>query len=345
MSEAESPEAPKTPTRRQRWVRRLKRVAIGTAIFFVALAITVGVMVRLALRELPPHPDLARSHEDAVARFEKVRAAEAALPLMPEGRSILMTHGRRTEHAVIFFHGLTNAPFQFEKLAREIHAKGWNVYIPRLPHHGLADRKVSNLSKFTAAELRDCTDDACDLAAGLGEQVVVCGLSAGGVAAAWATQNRPDVDRAVLLAPATGIVRTSGFFLNRIVFLLFPLLPDIDNSSKDPTIPAHCYPGFSSKALGEMLRLSAATIGGASRKPAAVDNVALVTSRKDVAINDAVIWHLVSLWRIGGLPHFEALDFALDQGVEHDMIDPTQTYQKTDIVYPRILELIEKRPR
>ena len=46
---------------------------------------------------------------------------------------------------------------------------------------------------------------AVDIAAGLGDQVTIAGLSAGGVVAAWAAQHRRDVHRAVLIAPSLGV--------------------------------------------------------------------------------------------------------------------------------------------
>jgi len=40
-----------------------------------------------------------------------------------------------------------------------------------------------------------------DIAQRLGEQVVMLGISAGGVATAWAAQNRSDIDLAVIISP------------------------------------------------------------------------------------------------------------------------------------------------
>jgi esterase/lipase len=67
---------------------------------------------------------------------------------------------------------------------------GYNVLIPRLPRHGLADRKVENLSPLKAEELRDCADASVDIACGLAQKVYVARLSAGGTLSAWIAQNR-----------------------------------------------------------------------------------------------------------------------------------------------------------
>ena len=156
--------------------------------------------------------------------------------LNPVCRSILLTHGLRTERAVVFFHGYTNCPQQFSELGKIFYDMGYNVLIPRLPRHGLADRKVENLSPLKAEELRDCADISVDIACGLGQKVYVAGLSAGGTLSAWIAQNRSEVTRAVLIAPALGFSRREGTRLQKGIALLLPLLPDIrtDWFSVDP---------------------------------------------------------------------------------------------------------------
>src|SRR5271165_1003172 len=52
-------------------------------------------------------------------------------------------------------------------------------------------------------------------------------LSAGGTLSAWIAQNRTEVTRAVLIAPALGFSRHEGTHLQKGIALLLPLLPDI----------------------------------------------------------------------------------------------------------------------
>lgn len=327
------------------WRPIVRRVAVATGILLLAVLALVAFGIQRVLRELPSRAAPAPSYAVALARFAEVQRREAALPLLPVARSRLLEHGRPTDRVIVLLHGLTNCPAQFEQLGQSLYSRGWNVYIPRLPRHGMADRRSANLTSLRADELREFADASVDLARGLGAEITVCGLSAGGTVGAWIAGHRPDVARAVLVAPATGLVRTDGFWLNRLAFLLLPLLPDLvtDRFTADPHAPPHCYPGFSSRSLGELLRLSAATIGQAMRRPPAVQDVALVTSRNDTAINDAVLWRLVSLWRARGLERFTAHDFPAAAGVQHDMIDPAQPYQRTAVVYPLLLDLIERR--
>ncbi len=248
----------------------------------------------------------------------------------------------RTERVVVFFHGYTNCPEQFNELGRIFYDLGYNVLIPRLPRHGVADRKVENLSPIKAEELRDCADTSVDIACGLGQKVYVAGLSAGGTLSAWIAQNRTEVNRTVLIAPALGFSRHEGTRLQKGIALLLPLLPDIrtDWFSVDPDAPDHVYPGFSSRALGQLLRVSVATFAGALERAPRVQDVALVTSKSDDAVSDLLAWQLIGLWRSKGLKKFAAVDFPKEMKIEHDMIDPAQKNQQIEVVYPVLISLL-----
>ena len=72
---------------------------------------------------------------------------------------------------------------QFASFAALLYRKGDNVYVPRLPHHAERADEAAALARITAEELRDAADAAVDLAGGLGDSVIVVGLSAGGTMA------------------------------------------------------------------------------------------------------------------------------------------------------------------
>ena len=116
----------------------------------------------------------------------------------------LITHDRKVERAIILVHGYTNCPQQFNTLGQQFYDLGYNVLIAPLPHHGLADRMIEEHGLLTAEELAAYADETVDLAQGLGDQVVMMGISAGGVTTAWAAQHRSDIDLAVIISPAFG---------------------------------------------------------------------------------------------------------------------------------------------
>jgi hypothetical protein len=55
------------------------------------------------------------------------------------------------------------SPQQFRQLGESFFEAGYNVLIPLLPRHGMADRKLENLSKLGAEELRACADTSVDI--------------------------------------------------------------------------------------------------------------------------------------------------------------------------------------
>src|SRR5215475_1348558 len=164
------------PGRSKEIVRRAVR--LGVTLFLALFAIsdfgcaTFNLSLSAARERLQSHPNPARNYDEALSRFQKIQSSEGP-ELNPVCLSILLTHGKRTKRTVVFFHGLTNCPEQFRELGHTFYELGYNVLIPRLPRHGLADRRVENLTPLKAEELRDCADASVDIACGLGEKVSV----------------------------------------------------------------------------------------------------------------------------------------------------------------------------
>src|SRR5215469_120067 len=325
---------------------RLARLAfvllIAVLIVWGILYLTFDHVLHAAHDALRSRPTPAADYSEALARFGKMEEEDGP-EISTACRSILLTHGQGTEKAVVLFHGYTNCPQQFRELGQMLYEQGYNVLIPRLPRHGLADRKVENLSPLTAEELRECADASVDIACGLGRKVYVAGLSAGGTLSAWVAQNRSEVTRVVLIAPALGFTRYEGTRFQKALALLLPLLPDIRRywHDFDPDALGHSYPGFSSWALGQLLRVSVATFAGALDQAPRVQDVALVTSRSDKAVSDYLVWQLIGLWRSRELFKFASVDFPQAMKIEHDMIDPANKNQQTEIVYPVLIRLLD----
>ena len=82
--------------------------------------------------------------------------------------------------AVILLHGISNCPHTYVRLGAMLHARGHSVVMPRMPQNGHADRNTDALRRLTAEQLASYGDAAVDVAAGLADEVVVCGISAGG---------------------------------------------------------------------------------------------------------------------------------------------------------------------
>ena len=191
------------------------RLIAGLVLLFIGIIVGFYFLSRTLRESLASRPAPVTTYEEAVARFERLSLSqeEATTPLT---RSILYTHGHRAQKAVVFFHGYSSSPQQFRDLGERFFRLGYNVLIPRLPHHGIANRKLENLSTLRAEELRECADTSVNIATGLGDKIYVGGLSAGGVMAAWIAENRKEVSRVLLIAPALVLGRGAGTLGGRL---------------------------------------------------------------------------------------------------------------------------------
>ena len=198
-------------TRRSYRIVRMSRRHILLLPLLMFLACARPREEQAASFPIPPAP----TYDDAVARVARRQAADDSV-VAQGGRALLLTHGQRTPRAYGRRHGLTKSPAQVRDLGEHAHvaigalgqrlfATGDNVYIPRLPHHAERVAAVRQLSRVNADELTMFADSIVDVARGLGDSVVVAGMSAGGTITAWVAQWRADVQRAVLIAPAIGV--------------------------------------------------------------------------------------------------------------------------------------------
>ena len=242
----------------------------------------------------------------------------------------------------MIFHGFTNCPKQFDPMARDFVRLGYNVYVPLLPRHGMADRMTDELSRLTAEEMVRAGQDALDIATGLGDSVTVMGLSSGAVLSAWLAEHRPEVASAVLLAPAfaPGNVpspvakRLTGALLRAPNFFLW-----WDSKQRDRVGgPSQAYPRFPSRALAEVYRLGFRVLDEATRtRPNAA--IVIVTTRIDEGVNNDMVSELVVGWKRHGAA-VTTYEFPESLRVHHDMIDRAQPYQRVAISYPAIESLV-----
>src|SRR4051812_39257607 len=132
----------------------------------LALLMVVVTLIPTATADLTPSPSPSTSYADAVARVADPQRGDAGLAV-PPGRTVLLTHGKRSARVVVLFHGFTNSPRQYEHLAAQLYATGDNVYIPRLPLHAEWGSRAGTLAALTAEALRQAADSAVDVATGL----------------------------------------------------------------------------------------------------------------------------------------------------------------------------------
>ncbi len=139
------------------------------------------------------------SYQAAIERADATAQKDKEDGTIEGCASRLLTHGHKTAKAIVMFHGVTACPHQFEALAQVFFDAGYNVYVPRTPHHGLANVRQHGL--VTANELVDYANASVTITSGLGDEIGAAGLSGGGMLATWAAEYRPEVTRLLALSP------------------------------------------------------------------------------------------------------------------------------------------------
>jgi carboxylesterase len=309
----------------------------GLAVLVVLLFAAVWLLRPLS-PSLPSHPRLAATYDDAVRRIAAMQAADS-LPLMSGCATRFYTHGARTPRVVVLLHGLTNCPAQFDSLGRMAFAAGANVLIPRLPHHGLRDRLTTDLARTEARELCAFTDAVLDAAHGLGDSVTVAGLSIGGAMAAWAGQERPDVDRAVVIAPMLGWARAPGPVRTAALARVASTLPNTfvwwdDKLRENVGGPKHVYPRFATRSVAACMMIGGAVLDRAAHAPPAARSLVMVTVGGDPAADNTAAAALLRAWRAHGARDVREYQFPAALHLSHDVVDPEQVGGNPAVTYP-----------
>ena len=329
--------------------RTVPRLAASLALFLVVALVGAFAVLTLlpldteSLRANAAASTPAASYDEALAKIAAVRAEEAKLPLNPRCLSNLLTHGKKVERVVVFFHGLTNCPAQAEQLGAKLFALGYNVYLPRIPQHGDADQMSLVLADLTAEQLIAVGNEATDIAQGLGDEVVITGLSAGGIIAGWIGQHRTDADQSIAIAPFLSPNLVPGW-ANHAATALLLNAPNAmvwwDPATRDnPPGMTYAYPRYATHGLAQALRLSIALMDTAAAKAPLSPGLGVLINEADDAVSMAKIEELVLHWQDHGAKvNVVRLPLALELG--HDLIDPHQPTGDPDFVYQVILDMM-----
>jgi alpha-beta hydrolase superfamily lysophospholipase len=256
--------------------------------------------------------------------------------------SILLSHGGKTRRAFLLLHGLTASPRQFEAFGRILHERGSNVFIPRLPRHGLSDRLTTALAHLTADELLQFSFAAVEAAEPLGEEVIAVGFSVGGLLSAVIGQYRP-VARSISIAPFLGVAWLPPRLTARA--LRFALHAPNQFWWWDPMLrerqqPEHGYPRFATHAVAHAAGLGSRLLRDAARsKPAAAD-VRIVLNASETTVSNRAARRLAALWASRS-PESTVLHRLKGLPPSHDIIEPMRSPEIVRAVYPALIDLVD----
>ncbi len=91
-------------------------------------------------------------------------------------------HRRRTDRVLVLIHGLKDSPGYLEAIGARFAAHGVNVVLPLLPAHGRRD-PLPEMWRVTYGDWRSTVDRTVEIAAALGDELSIGGLSTGGALA------------------------------------------------------------------------------------------------------------------------------------------------------------------
>ena len=274
----------------------------------------------------------ASSYADAVAMIARRQAADDSVAVRG-ARTILLTRGAPTARAIVLLHGLTDSPRQFEPLAYRLHADGNNVFVPRFAHHGLRGGDAGSLAALSASGLRAFADSVVSEARGLGDSVLIVGLSLGGTVAAWIGQHR-EVWRAVAIAPALQPGRLPAM-LDRAVVGLVDRLPNVTRRSPRDTARPDREPGFSTRAIAELFELGGAVMRHAAHEAPRTQRFVVLVNANDRTVRESAAEELAREWARHGaaVSVFELPD---SLHLPHNVVDPT----RGRVIGPAMLDLL-----
>lgn len=277
--------------------------------------------------------------------MQRVRAFQAYddARILPQARTALFEHGAKTAQVVVLLHGFTNHPGQYREFAPLVFARGANVFVPRMPEQGDRDRMTRRMGKLTAESLLARASEAVDIACGLGDRVCVAGISSSGLLCAYFAVHRADIDRAVAISPVFAILKLP-YWLSTLAARVLLVLPDMflwwDPRVREAQHPATAYPQFPTHALAQTLRIGDDVYAASKAQALKARSIAFVTNRDDPAVNNDVTQSVADRLKRRGPNAVSSFEFT-NLPANHDIIEPDNPRARTDIVYPKLLELIE----
>ena len=289
-----------------------------------------------------PTPSPCGSFQEALLRYKALVAREPD-DIWPECHSLLLHQDGPSDRVAVFYHGYSSCPQQFRVLGEALHSQGWNVLIPRFPHHGHTDRASDRTRHLTPEELVRTAAEAVDIGVGLGERLTVAGLSMGGLMTGWAAQVRPEVEHAVLVAPAYNVIPVP-LALARPLAALARVLPGINrawNPGADPDAGLrHGYPHYNTRAVASMMTIGTMLLAEARRQAPAAQRVSLITNENDDSVDNAAAAKVLSRWEHLGATGLQSYVFPRSMGLPHNTIEPEEGSFDPADTHPMLLHLL-----
>lgn len=174
---------------------------IGSIVAVGAIAIAAAFLWPAQKAELRTADIKRLDYDGSMAAINRqITHDTAEAGLRNECRSFAKTHGKKTAKAILLIHGISGCTSDMADIANVFYEQGYNVYVPRVPQHGYADKKRHGQISFS--DMVNYMTTSARQVSGLGEEVGVAGHSGGGNMATWLAQYGNGLfSRVLLIAP------------------------------------------------------------------------------------------------------------------------------------------------
>ncbi|MEI6728224.1 MAG: alpha/beta hydrolase [bacterium] len=334
------------------WSKIPKKVKKYSVIILATIVVIATLFVSyLGLKPIKKYDSKSvtkLNYQESKTKFTKDLTSKDTDKVSMECKSKLLEHNKKTEKVVIMFHGFTNCPAQFDVLGKQLYDQGYNVLIPRIPHHGMKDTLTTDLENLKVEELVEQIQLSVSIASGLGGKISTFGISGGAVMAAYAGYFYNDVKNVFIAAPIFTPQQYAAWQLPYLINLVDTLPNQFvwwDDTVKEKIEgPKYAYPRFALKAVNAFITLSYQLKVALENKQVYQDSkrLVLMTTEKDPAVNNTVARYLIDLWSNNPDTVLVAYQFSSQQMPIHDFIDPNQKKANTGYIYPIILDLFKR---
>jgi pimeloyl-ACP methyl ester carboxylesterase len=289
----------------------------------------------------------ARTYAEAVSRVDALTQSD---PADVGYKSRFYGQGSKTATAVVLFHGFTNNPKQWQRIAEDYAKAGYNVYVPRAPEHGARDVMSGDLAGLRLADLTAYADSSVDIAAGLGDHVQLVGISGGATLAAWAAQHRDEVTAVTVISPFFKPLSVPRWQVKPL-YQITPHLPPIwqwwDAAKKaSRNAPPYSYPRYTLASIATFMAIADKIGETAYARKTPIRQVTVVTNAADDGVDNAAA---IGVLQKALKPHalvWITYEYPRDLGYKHDVISP-EGDNKTAIgaIYAKLLPLLGLAPQ
>lgn len=309
----------------------------------LAFILLVLMILPMGVPTFPPPRDQPLTFEAAMIAFDDVSERDRFF-VNDVCVATLMHHERKTERVYVLMHGLSNCPAQFERFAKALYAEGHNVLIPRMPSHGLMNRFSDEPAKLKLRDVAEWAAESLEIAHGLGENIIVAGLSVNGTTASWIAQERPDVMRVVTISP-TYAPRAVPSLLQGPLGRLLVRLPNVflwwdAGLKQDLPGPTYAAPRFPTRVIGEFMVLGNYLKKASGKSPPGCRQIRVVLSDADIGINLPLAKIITTRWKKWPDRDVKEMIFPAELKVPHDMVDFNQPDQQLEISEPALLKIL-----